>query len=245
MTKRIFSNQNSTPPWVLFSWIWLSLLLSLGFAWHSLAKVDFGYAIWYEHGGIKEFILEYAPKNKNKQDFEFAGEQQHLDAFHGIVKAIQNHGNGLAEISYTANGKSHLLLHEAEVIHLQDVANLLDKLNVFLVFSFVLWLMIFLYQFKNPFHYTNKQVFLSILIGSGLLSLPLFIFGAQKVFYQFHVWVFPNDHQWFFYYQDSLMSTMMKAPDLFAYIAILLVVTSFIIYALIFKVTKTLHKLSK
>lgn len=245
MTKQLFSTRKPTPPWAVFSWIWLSLLLSLGFAWHSLAQVDFGYAIWYEHGGIKEFIDKYAPKNKYRHDFALASKEVHLASFHGIVDSIQNHGKGLNTLSYQANGKHHLLLHKAEVEHLQDVANLLDKLNAFLIFSFVLWLMLFLYQFKNPFQFTTKQVVLSILTGSFLLSLPLFIFGAQKVFYQFHIWVFPNEHQWFFYYQDSLMSTMMKAPDLFAFIAILLVVTSLIIFTLLFKVTKTLHKAVK
>jgi uncharacterized membrane protein len=47
--------------------------------------------------------------------------------------------------------------------------------------------------------------------------------GFREVFYAFHEAIFPPDHQWFFYYQDSLMSTMMKAPFLFGYIAAALV----------------------
>jgi hypothetical protein len=49
-----------------------------------------------------------------------------------------------------------------------------------------------------------------------------------------HVWVFPADHQWFFYYQDSLMSTLMKAPYLFGYIAVALVALATVFLALIF-----------
>jgi len=232
---------NLTPPLALFGWIWLSLLLSLGLAWHSLAKVDFGYAIWYEYGGIKENIDKYAPKNRFKHDFESADRQQHLDSFGAIVDSIQNKGVGLAEIRYQAKEKTHTLLHKAEVIHLQDVANLIEWLNHFLFFSFILWLMILLYQFKKPFNYTTKQASSAIILGSVLLSLPIFIFGAEKVFYQFHIWIFPDDHQWFFYYQDSLMATMMKAPDIFAYIALSLVFVTLIIYILISKVLKTLQ----
>ena len=132
-------------------------------------------------------------------------------------------------------------MHKAEVIHLQDVANLIEWLNRFLFFSFILWLMILLYQFKKPFDYTTKQAFSAIVIGSVLLSLPIFVFGAEKVFYQFHIWVFPDDHQWFFYYQDSLMATMMKAPDIFAYIALSLVFFTLVIYILISKILKTLQ----
>jgi hypothetical protein len=47
----------------------------------------------------------------------------------------------------------------------------------------------------------------------------LLIAGPTQVFYQFHLWIFPADHQWFFYWQDSLMSTLMKAPVLFGGIA--------------------------
>ena len=43
------------------------------------------------------------------------------------------------------------------------------------------------------------------------------------MFYQFHIWLFPADHEWFFYWQDSLMSTLMKAPVLFGGIAVVLV----------------------
>ena len=53
-----------------------------------------------------------------------------------------------------------------------------------------------------------------------IITIVFLIFGAKAIFYQMHVLIFPPDHQWFFYYQDSLMSTMMKAPDLFAGIAL-------------------------
>ncbi len=51
----------------------------------------------------------------------------------------------------------------------------------------------------------------------------LLISGPEAVFYQFHIWLFPADHEWFFYWQDSLMSTLMKAPVLFGGIAVVLV----------------------
>ena len=46
------------------------------------------------------------------------------------------------------------------------------------------------------------------------------VVGPTEVFYQFHIWLFPADHQWFFYWQESLMSTLMKAPALFGGIAL-------------------------
>mgnify|MGYP007022672661 CR=1 FL=1 len=39
--------------------------------------------------------------------------------------------------------------------------------------------------------------------------------------------------QWFFYYQESLMSTLMKAPDLFAGIAVQIALLAVIIYGFI------------
>lgn len=52
------------------------------------------------------------------------------------------------------------------------------------------------------------------------IGAVLLIVGPEKVFNQLHIWVFPDDHQWFFYYQDSLMSTMMFAPHLFGWIGL-------------------------
>jgi hypothetical protein len=52
--------------------------------------------------------------------------------------------------------------------------------------------------------------------------------------------VFPEGHQWFFYYQDSLMSTLMKAPYLFGYIALaLLVLTLALLTALLAAASRT------
>jgi len=63
------------------------------------------------------------------------------------------------------------------------------------------------------------------------LASAVFIVGPKDVFYQMHIWVFPDNHQWFFYYQDSLMSTMMKAPDLFAGIAAQIVLLALLLFS--------------
>lgn len=54
---------------------------------------------------------------------------------------------------------------------------------------------------------------------SAVIGIILAVIGPKAVFTQMHIWVFPPQHKWFFYYQDSLMSTMMHAPVLFGGIA--------------------------
>jgi hypothetical protein len=71
--------------------------------------------------------------------------------------------------------------------------------------------------------------------GAVLLSAALvLVSGPRRVFYALHEQVFPPDNQWFFFYQDSLMSTMMKAPFLFGYIAVALVVLALIYLWILF-----------
>jgi biopolymer transport protein ExbB/TolQ len=237
------------PPFIIIVWIWLTLLLSLGVAWNTLAKIDFGYAIWYKNNNIEEHINIYAQQNRNKSYFELTSEEQRLDIFHQIVEAIQNKGKGLEEIVYKVTPKEsqrvkeYHLLTEEEIIHLQDVANLIYRLDVFLFYPFFIWLIISIYKFKTLFEHTNSQVFVAIMTGGVMLYLPILIFGATKVFYKLHTWVFPGNHQWFFYYQDSLMSTMMKAPDLFGFITWFLLLTTIVIYALISKSLNFLQKM--
>jgi uncharacterized membrane protein len=74
------------------------------------------------------------------------------------------------------------------------------------------------------------------LLGASLLAtaaavVAVLAIGARQVFYWLHELVFPPDHPWFFYYQDSLMSTMMKAPYLFGAIAVVLLLLGLAIYA--------------
>jgi hypothetical protein len=78
-----------------------------------------------------------------------------------------------------------------------------------------------------------------------LMTAAFMIWGAKAIFYQMHILVFPDDHQWFFYYQDSLMSTLMKAPDLFAGIAIQIVLVGLVLYGVMLFSMKKLLKQSR
>jgi hypothetical protein len=71
------------------------------------------------------------------------------------------------------------------------------------------------------------------------LIAAVLIIGSKKVFYYLHTWIFPPEHPWFFYYQDSLMTTLMKAPDLFGLIAALLLALWLLLWgATLFMITR-------
>jgi len=113
------------------------------------------------------------------------------------------------------------LLHEAEIIHLKDVARLISFLIKLLVFSSAVWLVYSAYLVKtqSAFPKLTAQVSGFALVAVLVLAIIL-AFGWETTFNQLHIWIFPAEHQWFFYYQDSLMSTMMWAPHLFSYIGL-------------------------
>ena len=69
------------------------------------------------------------------------------------------------------------------------------------------------------------------MIALLLITVSVMLIGPYEIFSQFHVWVFPEEHKWKFYYEESVMSNLMKAPDLFAYIAVLLVALAVPIFA--------------
>ena len=75
------------------------------------------------------------------------------------------------------------------------------------------------------------------LLGAAMLLTIIVCFilitGPTKVFYAGHELIFPSNHQWFFYYEDSLMSTMMKAPALFGPIACQLLVIAIALWLLL------------
>ncbi|MCP8898906.1 DUF1461 domain-containing protein [Gilvimarinus xylanilyticus] len=210
---------------VLWPLAFLCHWLVAGFvAWHLLAQVDFAYPQAYQALDIGAHIETYGPQNRYKDDFADTDKEQRLGLFHQINEAIHQDPDSLAEITYTTNtGKLVALLRPPEVVHLQDVAHLIDGVYAAgwsaLLVLIATTLALRLQQAPLPH---PRHVILTFTGAIALGALVVFAAGPKKVFYLLHTWVFPPEHPWFFYYQDSLMTTLMKAPDLFGFIAVLL-----------------------
>jgi uncharacterized membrane protein len=206
-------------------------LLSFFIAWQISASSNFLYSTWYEVLDLDEAINKYAPNNKYKNGFENTDKLQHIELFSGIVAAIQHDGSGLEQLRYTdkkINQTENLLTH-AEVVHLQDVANLVNKFKYMGVFGLMLAVIVFVFMFgKNiPVSRFSRHLYGAV-AAVLLVSFIVILVGPTKIFYLGHELVFPDKHQWFFYYEESLMSTMMKAPALFGPIALLLLVLTIV-----------------
>lgn len=205
-----------------------SLIIAFWMSWHALAQINFGYSLGYQILDIGAHIQRYGPDNRYRNGFEYTTRDQHEALFTQIVNGIQQGGKGLPEIRYQYQrnqfqpARSDTLLRPPEVVHLQDVANLITLFNQAAVVCLLLLLCsIAYYRWKNLSPPTARQLGLGTVMIIVLLGVILLIAGPTQVFYWLHTQVFPDDHQWFFYYQESLMTTLMKAPDLFGFIAAL------------------------
>lgn len=206
---------------LLFTW-----LFALVVSWQILALVDFAYPVAYQLLSIDQTILQFAPVNEFKSLFERTDSAEHYRLFAQINHCVHNSGSGLAEIQYFIDGVMvDSLLHQAEIIHLQDVANLIDKLRWFGLILLLGLLVCYVGQTQLRYRlWSLKQFNLNLVIIIGLVGLALAVFGAEKIFYDLHLLVFPPQHQWYFYYEQSLMSTLMQAPNLFGFIGALIVI---------------------
>jgi hypothetical protein len=248
MLKKIAINSR------VFSLLILALILSLYGGWVVNAKLGYGYAWLYGFYETEQHIARYAPQNKFRQGFETTSVAKHKKVFQQIVDSVHANGEGLAGISYQYSGQTLLLLHEAERIHLQDVANLINTIHRLAFCCLLVFIACFLGEYRHQCKSNSKNkskrqtqeqasalgllsIFALLLI---LITAAFFIWGAKAIFYQMHILVFPDNHQWFFYYQDSLMSTLMKAPDLFAGIAIQIVLVGLILYGVMLLAIKKL-----
>ncbi len=224
-------------------------LASFFLAWQISAISNFMYSTWYEVLDLDQVIIKYAPNNKYKNGFENTDKHQHIELFAGIVKAIQHNGDGLKQLRYidSKNKQTQTLLTNAEVVHLRDVAHLVNTFKYIGGIGLVVALIIFaLMCVKNISISTFKR---HLLGGVGmvlLVSVVVLVVGPTKIFYLGHELVFPNNHQWFFYFEESLMSTMMKAPVLFGPIAcqLLLLTVLFWMFSL-FVLQKVQQKLKR
>ena len=198
-----------------------SVVVALMISWQLLKQINFSYGFWHDNAKIGWAIDKYGPQNYYKLGFGQTTREQRIDLFRQINEAVHSGGKGLAEIRYEVYPyPKQRLLRTAEVIHLQDVANFIDKCMVAGWIGIILWFVLLLYYYLNKTSPPKIRKQLLALIGVVLFSTVLiFILGPTEVFTVFHEVVFPQGN-WFFYYQASLMSTMMWAPRLFGWIAI-------------------------
>jgi len=221
--------------WALFA---LALALaSLFVAWRALAAVDFGYPLLYDALGLGATIERYGPQNDVRPGFHRTTRAERERIFAAIAEAIRNDGAGLAKLRYrAADGRVlGLVLTEAEVQHLKDVAVLVRRFErvgwVALGGLVVLTAAAAARRLRPPPARYLGAGGGAVVVAAAALVLAL---GPTDVFYWLHERVFPPDHQWFFYYQESLMSMMMRAPDLFGAIAVIWVALSVVIAAALF-----------
>jgi hypothetical protein len=206
--------------WIVF--ILAALLAAAYLAWLALAQANFLYPLWYNGIGIDRTIEIYTPQNRYQQGFEETSKAERSHLFAAIVDAIHNHGRGLRKLVYhDATGRQlGYLLRNPEVTHLQDVARLIDRIRpVGLGAVIVTAALLFVIRRRKAPMPSLILLSLGAIAPLCAIAMTVISIGPIKVFYWLHTHIFPPDHEWFFYYQNSLMSTMMKAPDLFGYIA--------------------------
>ncbi len=210
----------------------LLLLLSFYTSWMIASKNNFFYDKLYYRLEIKKHINKYSLRNSNyeRRYFYFSDDQTRMSIFREIVFAINHKGKNLNEIYFNDKGKKIKFLTKPEIEHLEDVAKLVNFMKMLAIISFFLFipLIIIMKKYKIEIFGLKKNV-LSVFVFISILLTIFYLIGFKKVFYFFHEIFFKNS-QWFFYYEDSLMTTLMKAPDIFGYISLILLVLTFAIY---------------
>ncbi|NRA60268.1 MAG: DUF1461 domain-containing protein [Psychrobium sp.] len=223
------------------------LLLAFIMSWLLLSKVDFGYRYFHDMLDIQQVTEKFGGENRYKQGFEHTTKSEHIRLFGAINRAVHQQGTGLTDIVYH-HKNGHIiapLLHQAEIVHLTDVATLIDRLKDLAIGIFILWLLLLsTFYWRRLSLPTMKQQSLSVAGFSVAGVLLAIVVGPTQVFYYLHQVIFPDDHQWFFYYQDSLMSTLMKAPDLFGAIFVVLAGLALVIYVIQHVVINRLYQKS-
>ena len=221
------------------------LISSIFISWVVLAQMDFGYRVLYSVMSIDEHIEKYGPQNRYRRGFEKTDKHEHIRLFAAINNGIHNQGKGLNELVYhDPNGRAiRKLLRLPEVIHLKDVANLIDVFFAVSIVAFVILVGLILhYGISQTALPSIKQQIIGITGFSALSFIIIMFIGPITVFYALHEWVFPANHQWFFYYQESLMTVLMKAPYIFGAIAGIIAILALAIYL---GVNVLLHKYLK
>lgn len=207
---------------------WSALLIallvgSLHVSWQALAAVDFGYSLWYEVLDIDGTIATHGPRNPVRPGFERTDRAERMRLFSAIVDAIHDDGSGLDGILYhDPQGRViGRLLTPPERVHLEDVARLVGLLeragSVALAVLLLLAAAALLRRESPP---AGRRLAVAAGLALTVGTALVLVIGPVTVFYALHELVFPPEHEWFFWYEESLMSMLMQAPNLFGPIAV-------------------------
>jgi lipoprotein signal peptidase len=209
------------------------LVASAYLAWVLLSSQAFYFGEIYQRSSLGAHIEKFAPRNKFKAHFELTTSEERIRIFGDIAQSVNEGGKGLSEIRYTYgdNAQGVQFLTEPEIQHLEDVANLIGKLKTFasaVAVTLGLALAALLARRRQLLCFGSLDLSLKIsTLGVNALSLfglgacVFYAYGSQKIFYLLHELAFPRGSKWFFYFEESLMTTLM--PEfVFAYIAAVL-----------------------
>ena len=224
-----------------------SLIVAFGLAWIALYALNFSYGRWHDVGHIGAAIDKYGPQNYYRSGFGETTKAQRVQLFAEINYAVHRDGKGLDKIVYTVAGHpTQTLLTTDEVLHLTDVAHLINKVRILVVGGFVLWVLLILYYYRQSIVPPSVlRQLVAVLFVIALFIVVLLIVGPAQAFSKMHEWVFPPGNPWFFYYQHSLMSTMMWAPRLFAWISAEWAVFTVVFFTILqFSISRLIRRVS-
>jgi len=199
----------------------LALLIScLYMSWQILSQANFLYDQIYDYNDLENHINEYAALNRNgKESFALTEKTERVQIFNDIAREINTGGAGLAAISFVGIGENTSIpfLIAEEHDHLQDVANLVTSLKPLgaLLASALIAFYGFCWYYKvTRYHYLWRpsDIFVSLFQIAAVVTLCVaitFALGPQQTFYLLHDWAFSDKAQWYFYFEDSLMTTLM------------------------------------
>ncbi|WP_022850548.1 DUF1461 domain-containing protein [Limisalsivibrio acetivorans] len=231
---------------ILFFCIFYS---SMFFSWAVLSNLNFGYSFLYEQINIEETIKKFSVRNedKAKRGFYNTDKDQHVEIFREINEAVNNAGMGLDKITFYDQGRKETVsfLTTDETLHLFDVAGLVFVFEFSSYMFMVIGLFAIIFMANQRVRmYSLKLVFPVSIVLIGVLTGIVMLIGPRDIFYTLHKIVF-TEHQWFFYYEESLMAILMKAPVIFGYISVFLVILTILFYIGIAAFIRALFKLNK
>lgn len=220
-----------------FAWGLGLVLTAFYLSWLGLAAVNFAYPLFYQPLGLEQNIETYGPRNSARPGFHLTSRDERFRVFAGIAQAVRDDGNGLQELRYhDPQGRElGVLLIPDEVLHLQDVARLVGVFERVGLVALIGWLVLSVWLWRRGAALPSVPAVLGgVALVLALGGLAVLVVGPTALFYWLHEVMFPPDHPWFFYYEASLMSTMMRAPVLFGGIAALWLALALMVVAILY-----------
>ncbi|TCK59537.1 DUF1461 domain-containing protein [Seleniivibrio woodruffii] len=217
----------------------VSILFYFAFlsSWYICYSNDFYYPLVYVSADMAGTIQKRADSQQAYKVLAAAGPGQHMGLFRGVLKSVEDGGEGLDKLVLETDGGTYPFLNPAEREKLAGIGVMLDLAKG--VFRLMLVLLVLACSYmtvSGVSPYTWRQITRGLSYTFCVLAALFYFLGFDRLYLFFHGSIFGNQSAWFFKNGNGFLSLIAPYPAMYIFISAVFLITLLACWGLYYRV---------